>query len=99
MAGVSTLATLTGKPASGRTVIPLDPLSQLHLSCGDAHIDRIGAWEGGRAGCRTCQVQRVWGQTAPLWPGPLPGKGEVKSQPLGCAFGKGITLTLSRWLP
>lgn len=58
---VSTLATLTEKSASGRTMIPLDPLSQLHLSCGDAHIGRIGAWEGGReggrVGCRTGQVQ------------------------------------------
>lgn len=31
------------------------------------------------------------GADSTAWPGPLLGKGEVKSQPLGCAFGRGIT--------
>ena len=91
MASVSTLATLTEKPASGRTrdssgpSFSAPPELRGHSRWLDQGLGgREGGLQNGRvrgSGCRQCRR----GQ------GLCQGNGEVKSQPLGCAFGRGIT--------
>lgn len=89
------MATLTEKPASGRTVIPLDPLSQLHLSCGDTHIGWIGAWEGERADCRTAGFGGLGADSAAVARASARGTGRSRVSPWGAHLGGASPLTLA----